>query len=208
MVKVDLSGAKDFFDAAGPDYALAAEAHRTLFNGTGAGNDFIGWLNLPQRIIDTELKAILAAADKIKKQSDVLLVVGIGGSYLGARMAVEMLHSSFANYNENGVQIYFAGNSISSTYLCELIEHLGDKDFSVNVISKSGTTTEPTLAFRVFKELLEEKYGKEEAKERRVAQMRELEELKARQREEEELKKQKEAEEFEKRKDEVVEILQ
>ena len=166
MVKVDLSGAKDFFDAAGPDYAAAAEAHRTLFNGTGAGNDFIGWLDLPQRIIDTELKAILAAADKIKKQSDVLLVVGIGGSYLGARAAIELLQTPSHNRISGETEVYFMGTTLSPDAINELIAVLGDRDFSVNVISKSGGTLEPALGFRVAKALLERKYGRTAAKKR------------------------------------------
>lgn len=166
MVKVDLSGAKDFFDAAGPDYAAAAEAHRTLFNGTGAGNDFIGWLELPQRIIDTELKSILAAAEKIKKQSDVLLVVGIGGSYLGARAAIELLQTPSHNRISGETEVYFMGTTLSPDAINELIAVLGDRDFSVNVISKSGGTLEPALGFRVAKALLERKYGRTAAKKR------------------------------------------
>ena len=166
MVKVDLSGAKDFFDAAGPDYALAAEAHRTLFGRTGAGNDFIGWLDLPQRIIDTELKAILAAADKIKKQSEVLLVVGIGGSYLGARAAIELLQTPSHNRISGETEVYFMGTTLSPDAINELIAVLGDRDFSVNVISKSGGTLEPALGFRVAKALLERKYGRNAAKRR------------------------------------------
>ena len=141
-------------------------AHQTLHNGTGRGNDFLGWVNLPENYDKEEFARIKKAAEKIKSNSKALIVIGIGGSYLGARMAVEMLHSSFCNYNENGVKIYFAGNSISSTYLADLIETVKDIDFSVNIISKSGTTTEPAIAFRVFREMLIEKYGKEGARER------------------------------------------
>ncbi len=141
-------------------------AHDTLHNGTGRGSDFLGWVNLPENYDKEEFARIKKAAEKIKSNSEALIVIGIGGSYLGARMAVEMLHSNFSNHNENGVQIYFAGNSISSSYLVDLIEKVKDIDFSVNIISKSGTTTEPAIAFRVLRELLIEKYGKEGAKER------------------------------------------
>ncbi len=166
MVKVDLSGAKDFFNAAGPDYAAAADAHRTLFGRSGPGNDFIGWLDLPQRIIDTELKAILAAAQKIKKQAEVLLVVGIGGSYLGARAAIELLKSPSHNRISGETEVYFMGTNLSPDAVNELIAVLGDRDFCVNVISKSGGTLEPALGFRVARSLLEAKYGKAGAKRR------------------------------------------
>ena len=143
-------------------------AHEQLHNKTGAGNDFLGWVDLPVDYDKEEFARIKQAADKIRSDSDILIVIGIGGSYLGARAAIEMLSHSFANSVSkelrNGPQIFYAGNSISSTYLAELIEAVEGKDFSVNVISKSGTTTEPAIAFRVFKELLENKYGKEGAK--------------------------------------------
>lgn len=143
-------------------------AHETIANKSGAGNDFLGWVDLPVDYDKEEFARIKAAAEKIRKDSDILIVIGIGGSYLGARAAIEMLSHSFANAVSkelrNGPQIFYAGNSISSTYLAELIEAVEGKDFSVNVISKSGTTTEPAIAFRVFKEILENKYGKEEAK--------------------------------------------
>ena len=144
-------------------------AHEMLHNGTGRGNDFLGWVDLPETYDREEYARIKKAAEKIKKNSKALIVIGIGGSYLGARMAIEMVHHNFfnlKNQKEDGVQIFFAGNSISSTYLCDLIETVKDIDFSVNIISKSGTTTEPAIAFRVFRELLIEKYGKEGAKER------------------------------------------
>ena len=145
-------------------------AHETLHSGTGRGSDFLGWVNLPENYDKEEYERIKKAAQKIKSNSQALIVIGIGGSYLGARMAVEMVHHNFFNLNkdarENGVQIFFAGNSISSTYLADLIETVKDIDFSVNIISKSGTTTEPAIAFRVFREMLIEKYGKEGAKER------------------------------------------
>ena len=145
-------------------------AHDTLHNGTGRGNDFLGWVNLPENYDKEEFARIKKAAEKIKSNSKALIVIGIGGSYLGARMAIEMVHHNFFNLNEKGrnggVQIFFAGNNISSTYLQDLIETVKDIDFSVNIISKSGTTTEPAIAFRIFREMLIEKYGKEGAKER------------------------------------------
>ncbi len=150
--------------------AQVTTAHDTVRNGTGAGSDFLGWVNLPTEYDKDEFARIQKAAEKIKSNSEILIVIGIGGSYLGAKAAIDFLSHSF--YNELSAdkrdtpQIFFAGNSISSTYLSDLIELIGDKDFSVNVISKSGTTTEPALAFRVFKNLLIEKYGKEEAKSR------------------------------------------
>ena len=146
---------------------LAAQAKDRLLARTGAGNDFLGWIDLPVDYDKEEFDRILKAAEKIKSDSDVLVVIGIGGSYLGARAAIEFLGHSFANEVSREIrkapEIYFAGNSISSTYLKDLMDVIGDRDFSVNVISKSGTTTEPAIAFRVFKELLEKKYGKEGA---------------------------------------------
>lgn len=148
------------------DYVAAA--HDMLHNGTGAGNDFLGWVDLPVNYDKEEFARIKKAAEKIRSDSDVLIVIGIGGSYLGARAAIEMLSHSFYNSldkeKRNGPAIFYAGNSISSTYLAELLEAVEGKDISVNVISKSGTTTEPAIAFRIFKELLEKKYGKEEAR--------------------------------------------
>ena len=145
-------------------------AHDTVQNKTGLGNDFLGWVDLPVNYDKEEFARIKKAAEKIRKDSDVLIVIGIGGSYLGARAAIEMLSHSFYNSvskdMRKGPQIFYAGNSISSTYLADLIEAVEDLDFSVNVISKSGTTTEPAIAFRVFKEILEKKYGKEGAKSR------------------------------------------
>lgn len=142
----------------------------SLVKGTGAGNDFLGWIDLPVNYDKEEFARIKKAAEKIKKDSDVLIVIGIGGSYLGARAAIEFLRHSFYNSVSKEIrktpEIYFAGNNISSTYLSNLIDVIGDRDFSVNVISKSGTTTEPAIAFRVFKKLLTEKYGKEEAAKR------------------------------------------
>ncbi len=150
---------------------VAADAAReTLEKKTGAGNDFLGWIDLPVDYDKDEFVRIKAAAEKIKSDSDVLIVIGIGGSYLGARAAIEFLRHGFYNSVDKSVrktpEIYYAGNSISGTYLSQLIETIGDRDFSVNVISKSGTTTEPAIAFRVFKEMLENKYGKAEAAKR------------------------------------------
>ena len=149
---------------------MVCAAHKMLHEKTGAGNDFLGWVDLPVNYDKNEFERIKKAAKKINETSEVLIVVGIGGSYLGARAAIELLGHSFHNNlrkdKRNGVAVYFAGNNISSTYLAELIELVEDKDFSVNVVSKSGTTTEPAIAFRIFKDMLEKKYGKEGAKER------------------------------------------
>ena len=142
-------------------------AHKALHDGTCLGNDFIGWLNLPTDYDKEEFARIKAAAAKIKKDTDVFVVIGIGGSYLGARAAIEFLTSQ--NYNltcKDTPQIFFTGNSISSSALAEIMELCEGKDVSVNMISKSGTTTEPAIAFRVFREMLENKYGKEGARER------------------------------------------
>ena len=160
MVKIDISGAKEFFGAAGPDYAKVSDAHRTLFERTGPGAEFTGWLDLPGTMKNGELKAVLAAAAKIRSNSQALVVVGIGGSYLGARAALELLRSP--NYNlikKETPDIFFVGNGVSAAAINETIELIGDRDFSVNVISKSGGTLEPALGFRVFKALLEKKYG-------------------------------------------------
>ncbi len=171
-IKFDYEKAKGFVSDA-EIKALAPYvkvAHDTVQNKTGAGNDFLGWVDLPINYDKEEFARIKKAADKIRNDSDVLIVIGIGGSYLGARAAIEMLSHSFYNSvskdMRKGPQIFYAGNSISSTYLADLIEAVKDVDFSVNVISKSGTTTEPAIAFRVFKEMLEKKYGKDGAKSR------------------------------------------
>lgn len=136
--------------------------HRTIHEGTGAGSDFLGWVDLPVNYNKEEFSRIKEAAKQVQSHSDVLVVIGIGGSYLGARSAIEMLTPAFKKDSEYP-EIIFAGNHLSSSYLQSLIDYLADKDYSVNVISKSGTTTEPAVAFRIFKKLLEEKYGKEEA---------------------------------------------
>ncbi|MBQ8955938.1 MAG: glucose-6-phosphate isomerase, partial [Lachnospiraceae bacterium] len=142
-------------------------AKELLISKKGAGNDFLGWLDLPVDYDKDEFARIKKAADKIRCDSAVLLVIGIGGSYLGARAAIEFLKHNFFNSvgrdRRNAPEIYFLGNNISSTYIHDLIEVIGDRDFSINMISKSGTTTEPGISFRIFKELLENKYGKEEA---------------------------------------------
>lgn len=139
------------------------EAHKTLRGKKGAGNDYLGWLDLPVSYDHREVCKIKQAAAKIKEQSQVLLAIGIGGSYLGAKSAIEMLKRYF---NQSGVEVIFVGNQISSTYVSQLLDYLKDKDFSINVISKSGTTTEPAIAFRIFKEYMESRYGKEESKKR------------------------------------------
>ena len=144
--------------------------HKDLHRRANDENDFVGWLELPTNYDKEEFKRIKKAAKKIKKESDILVVIGIGGSYLGARAVIESLTSSFYNMlpdkQRKYPQILYAGNNLSSNYLNELIEYIGDKDFSVNVISKSGTTTEPAIAFRVFREILENKYGIDEARSR------------------------------------------
>lgn len=149
---------------------LAQDAKKVLVEKTGDGNDFLGWIDLPVDYDKEEFARIKKAAEKIRNDSEVLLVIGIGGSYLGARAAIEFLGHSFYNVVDKsirkGPEIYFLGNSISSTYLKHLMDVVGDRDFSINIISKSGTTTEPAIAFRIFKEKMETKYGKEEAAKR------------------------------------------
>ena len=143
------------------------KAHEMLRNGTGKGSDFTGWLDLPVAYDKAEFAAIKTAAKQIQKQSEVLIVIGIGGSYLGARAVIELLRSNFYNaLPKDTPDIYFAGNTISASSLAELIRICEGKDFSVNVISKSGTTTEPAVAFRVFRDLLIKKYGADEAAKR------------------------------------------
>ncbi len=149
---------------------LVMDAKKELVGKTGAGNDFLGWIDLPVDYDKEEFARIKKAAEKIQKDSEVLLVIGIGGSYLGARAAIEFLRHNFYNMVPETVrktpEIYYVGNNISSTYIRHLMDVIGDRDFSVNMISKSGTTTEPAIAFRVFKKLLEQKYGKEGAAKR------------------------------------------
>lgn len=171
-VTFDYSKATGFIQEHEMEYMsrLAAQAKETLIAKNGAGNDFLGWVDLPVDYDKEEFVRIEKAAEKIRQDSEVLLVIGIGGSYLGARAAIEFLGHSFANIVSKDIrkapEVYFVGNSISSTYIHDLIEVVGDRDFSINMISKSGTTTEPAIAFRVFKEILEKKYGKEETAKR------------------------------------------
>ena len=146
---------------------LIEAAHRELHEKSGLGNDFLGWVDLPTNYDKEEAGRIIKAAEKIKSDSQILIVIGIGGSYLGARAAIELLRSPFYNnLKKDTPDIYFVGNNINPTYLNEVLSICDGKDFSVNIISKSGTTTEPALAFRVFRELLEQKYGAEEARKR------------------------------------------
>ena len=156
MVKVDLTGAAGFFTAAGHDYELAALAHKTLADKSGLGNDFTGWVELPRRIKETELERIVAAAEKIRSRSKALVVIGIGGSYLGARGAIELLKPM---PGKDDPKVFFMGNTLSTDTICDTIAALGDMDFDVNVISKSGTTLEPAVSFRIFREILAKKYG-------------------------------------------------
>ena len=149
---------------------IAEDAKKVLVDKTGAGNDFLGWIDLPVNYDKEEFDRIKKAAKKIQEDSEVLIVIGIGGSYIGARAAIDFLRHGFYNNVSKEIrktpEIYYAGNSISPAYLQGLIDVVGDRDFSVNIISKSGTTTEPAIAFRIFKEMLEKKYGKEEAAKR------------------------------------------
>ena len=149
---------------------IANAAKDVLLSRDGQGNDFLGWIDLPVDYDKEEFARIKKAAKKIQEDSEVLLVIGIGGSYLGARAAVEFLRHGFYNNitkeQRKTPEIYYVGNSISSSYIQGLIDVVGDRDFSVNIISKSGTTTEPAIAFRIFKEMLEKKYGKAEAAKR------------------------------------------
>lgn len=146
---------------------IVENAKSQLVGKSGAGNDFLGWIDLPINYDKEEFARIQKAANKIQNDSEVLLVIGIGGSYLGARAAIESLRHSFYNSVSKEIrktpEVYYVGNNISSTYISHLIEVIGDRDFSINMISKSGTTTEPAIAFRVFKKLLIEKYGKDNA---------------------------------------------
>jgi len=171
-VRFDYSKALTFFGEHELTYLSDAVkvAHHSLHEKTGAGSDFLGWIELPTNYDKEEFSRIQKSAEKIKADSDVLLVIGIGGSYLGAKAAIEMLSHSFYNSlpkNQRSTpQIIFVGNNISSSYMYDVIDLLDGKDFSVNVISKSGTTTEPAIAFRIIRKLLEEKYGVEEARKR------------------------------------------
>lgn len=171
-LQFDYSKALSFLSQHEVDYLSAQVelAHDQLHNKTGAGSDYLGWVDLPENYNREEFARIQASAKQIQSDSDALVVIGIGGSYLGARAALEMLSHSFYNIlpkdKRKTPEIYFVGNNISSTYVTHLLQLLEGKDFSVNVISKSGTTTEPAIAFRIFRELLEKKYGKEAARKR------------------------------------------
>ena len=168
-IKFNSSFAADFIrenDLKGLETQVAA-AHKTVNEKSGLGNDFLGWVTLPTDYDKEEFARIKKAAEKIKADTDVLIVIGIGGSYLGARAAIEFLKGPYYNNLRNGVpEIYFAGNNISGSYLDDMLKLCEGKRVSVNIISKSGTTTEPAIAFRVFRKLLEERYGEEEAAKR------------------------------------------
>ena len=171
-ISFDYSKALGFFNQEEIDHlqSTVTALDKDLREGLGAGNDFTGWINLPRDYDKEEFERIKKAAEKIKSDSDILFVIGIGGSYLGARAAIDFVKHSFYNdlskEQRKAPQIYYVGNSMSGAYIEELIDLIGDKDFSVNVISKSGTTTEAAVAFRVFRELTEKKYGKEGAAKR------------------------------------------
>jgi glucose-6-phosphate isomerase len=171
-IQFDYSKALDFINESEVNNLIpfVKSAHEMLHNKTGAGNDFLGWVDLPLNYDKEEFTRIKASAEKIKSDSDVLVVIGIGGSYLGAKAAIDVLSHSFYNNlpksKRKTPEIYFVGNNISSTYISDLLDLIEGKEISVNVISKSGTTTEPALAFRIFKEYMEKKYGKDEARKR------------------------------------------
>ena len=169
MIQIDTSNARSFL----PDTWLTSRldalerARQKLETGSGAGGDFTGWVHLPRDYDKEEFARIQAAAERIRANSQALVVIGIGGSYLGARAVVELVNSpNFNLTHKDGPAIYFAGNGLSTDAMLEVMDLIRDKDWSINVISKSGTTTEPAVAFRIFKNLLEEKYGKEEARKR------------------------------------------
>ena len=165
MIKINQKHAVSFLnDDASQVEKRVKVIHKMIHEKTGRGNDFLGWLDLPLNYDKVEYKQILASADKIRKQSQVLVVIGIGGSYLGAKAALEMLRPAFLNQGD--LEVLFLGHQISAAYTKSLLNYLKDKDYSINVISKSGTTTEPAIAFRVLKRALEAKYGEAEAKER------------------------------------------
>src|SRR3954468_5789329 len=167
-ITFDYSNALSFMQEHEVDYLseFVKTAHEMLHEKKGPGSDYLGWVTLPRDYDKEEFSRIKKAAERIRKSSDALIVIGIGGSYLGARAAIEALSHSFHNQMNGNTQIYFAGQNISSTYISHLLEMLEGKDISINVISKSGTTTEPAIAFRIFRDYLEKKYGKEEAKNR------------------------------------------
>lgn len=171
-MSLDLSKVAPYLAMTEIDYMedMVKSAHDKLHNGTGAGNDFLGWIDLPVNYDKDEFARIKKAAEKIKSDSDVLIVIGIGGSYLGARAAIEMLTNNFHNALDSdkrkAPKIFYVGNNISSTYMTELLQAIEGKDVSLNVISKSGTTTEPAIAFRILRTYVEKKYGVEEARKR------------------------------------------
>ena len=171
-INIDYSKCKPYINQNEIEYLepIIKASHELLYAGNGPGNDYLGWLELTEKYDKEEFERIKKAAERIKNESEAFVVIGIGGSYLGARAGLEMLTHSFNNLlskeKRNGPEIYFIGNNISSTYISDLLEILEGKDISINVISKSGTTTEPALAFRVLRNLLEKKYGKEVARKR------------------------------------------
>ncbi|MFC4809323.1 glucose-6-phosphate isomerase [Paenibacillus sp. GCM10023250] len=167
-IKFDYSSALSFIGQHEVDYfgEFVNVAHRMLHEKQGPGSDFLGWVDLPLQYDKAEFARIKQAASRIRSNSDALIVIGIGGSYLGARSAIEALSHTFHNQMKGNTQVYFAGQNISSTYITHLLELLEGKDISLNVISKSGTTTEPAIAFRILRDYMEKKYGKDEARKR------------------------------------------
>lgn len=171
-ISLDLSKVAPYLVETEIDYMeeMVKSAHDKLHNGSGAGNDFLGWIDLPVNYDKEEFARIKKSAEKIKSDSDVLIVIGIGGSYLGARAAIEMLTNNFHNSLESdkrkAPKIFYVGNNISSTYMTELLQAIEGKDVSLNIISKSGTTTEPAIAFRILRQYVEKKYGVDEARKR------------------------------------------
>ena len=171
-IKVDFNGLKNFVsdeELMDMESRIFA-AHDALLNKTGKGSEMLGWMDLPNDTKEEEVKRIVAAAEKIKKQADVFIVVGIGGSYLGAKALIDLFTNSFSNLisrnDRKFPEIIFAGNTLSGKYLRDLVEYVSDKDIAINVISKSGTTMEPAISFRILRVLLEQKYGKRGAAER------------------------------------------
>lgn len=165
MINLDLSKAK--LNENLESYSDAVKnIHDMIHNKTGKGNDFLGWVELPENYDKAEVSLIKETAEKLRKEVDVLLVCGIGGSYLGARAAIEAINGL---YPTNNVEIIYVGNTFSSTYIAQVAKYVENKEFAINVISKSGTTTETSIAFRIFKEMAEKKYGKDKARERIVA---------------------------------------
>jgi glucose-6-phosphate isomerase len=165
LPEFDYTGALDFITEEEIESVKdeVLDAHKKRSEGTGAGNDFIGWLDLPYAGKTEELKRVKKCAAKIRKDSEYLIVIGIGGSYLGARAAIDMLSGTFYREKNDGVKVLFAGNSLSPSYLADLIDLVEGHDVSLNVISKSGTTLEPAVSFRILRGLMEKKYGAEAA---------------------------------------------